>query len=237
MSYKYNEKAIVLNQKNLIRMWDVAYDGYNGGKDCTHVSWTDPESVGRFKDDTYENNKPYEGASMMVMKFTNIDSGDPWPSPIIFHDAGENCHLSNSCTYKQMHILLTPKNFAGYKNSGATMPVDGENANFIKTDPFRIFNRSYYQNQYKNYFSAMPDFSKMHNTKTAGSAAEENETQACALAFQGTMKIFTNNAAAPVQEISGSGHHGIDYVGVASVRSGKGMRMGPVPESSIIKIM
>jgi hypothetical protein len=28
------------------------------------------------------------------------------------------------------------------------------------------------------------------------------------------MKIFTNNAA-PVQEISGSGHHCIDYVGVA----------------------
>jgi hypothetical protein len=88
MSYKYNEKAIVLNQKNLIHMWDVAYDSHNGGKDCTHVLWTDPESVGRFKDDTYENNKPYEGASMMVMKFTNIDSGDPWPSPIIFHDGG-----------------------------------------------------------------------------------------------------------------------------------------------------
>jgi hypothetical protein len=117
------------------------------------------------------------------------------------------------------------------------MSVDGENANFIKMDPFRVFNRSYYQNQYKNYFGCMPDFSKMHNTKTAGSASEENESQACALAFQGTMKIYTNNAAAPVQEVSGSGHHGIDYVGVASVRSGKGMRMGPVPESSIIKIM
>lgn len=88
MSYKYNEKAIVLNQKNLIRLWDVAYDGYNGGKDCTHVCWTDPEAVSRFKDDTYEMNKPYEGASMMVMKFVNIDSGDPWPSPIIFHDQG-----------------------------------------------------------------------------------------------------------------------------------------------------
>jgi hypothetical protein len=124
------------------------------------------------------------------------------------------------------------------------MPVDGENANFIKMDPFRIFNRSYYQNQYKNYFHSMPDFSKMHNTKTAGSASEENETQACALAFQGTMKVFPAvNAAAPNQmappayDISGSGHHGIDYVGVASVRSGKGMRMGPMPESSIVKIM
>jgi hypothetical protein len=64
------------------------------------------------------------------------------------------------------------------------MPVDGENAHFIKVDPFRIFNRPYYQDQYKNYIGLMPDFSKMHNTKSAGSASEENEAQSCALAFQ-----------------------------------------------------
>ena len=27
MSYKYHERAIVFNEKNLLRMWDVAYDG------------------------------------------------------------------------------------------------------------------------------------------------------------------------------------------------------------------
>jgi hypothetical protein len=32
MSYKYNERAMVFNERNLIRMWDVAYEGYNGGK-------------------------------------------------------------------------------------------------------------------------------------------------------------------------------------------------------------
>jgi hypothetical protein len=171
---------------------------------------------------------------------------------------------------------------AGYKNSGATMSVDGENAHFIKVDPFRVFNRSYYQIQYKNFFNLMPNFSKMHNTKGAGNASEENESQMCALAFQvktcnvwcafhgsanaclcffvcvksgskyairasltwflfgvqGTMKIYpAPNSNGPVQEISGSGHHGIDYVGVASVRSGKGMRMGPVPDTSVVKIM
>ncbi len=54
------------------------------------------------------------------------------------------------------------------------------------------------------------------------------------------MKIFpgaVGGAHAPMQEISGSGHHGIDYVGVASVRSGKGMRMGSMPETGIVKIM
>jgi hypothetical protein len=133
-------------------------------------------------------------------------------------------------------LIIIYKN-AGYKNSGATLSVDSENSNFIKMDPFRVFNRSYYQNHYKNYFGLMPDFSKMHNTKTAGSAAEENETQSCALAFQGTMKVYTNQPGAPMQEVSGSGHHGIDYVGVASVRSGKGMCMGMVPELSVVKIM
>ena len=71
------------------------------------------------KDDTYEINKPYEGASMMVMAFKNVEGTDPWPSPIIFHDPL-------------------------YKNSGATMPVDGENANFIKVKTVflvRIFAR------------------------------------------------------------------------------------------------
>jgi len=114
------------------------------------------------------------------------------------------------------------------------MPVDGENAHFIKTEAFRVFNRPYYQTKYKDYINAMPDFSKMHNTKSAGSASEENQSQTCALAFQGTMKVFDGTS---VQEVTGSGHHGNDYVGVASVRSGKGMRMGPVPESHMIKIM
>lgn len=213
MSYKYNEKAIVMNQKNLIRLWDVAYDGYNGGKDCTHVQWMDPGSVAKFREDTYEINKPYEGASMMVMAFEDVKETDPWPSPIVFHDP--------LC-----------------KQSGATMPVDGESVNFIKTEPFRVFNRQSYLERYKEYYSAMPDFSKMHNTKNAGAASEENETQVCALAFQGTMRILSSPASStPPVEISGSGHHGIDYVGVASVRAGKGMRMGPVPSSQMIKIM
>lgn len=243
MSYKYNEKAIVLNQKNLVRLWDIAYDGYNGGKDCQHVSWTDIEgSVAKFKDDTYEINKPYEGSSMMVMAFKNVGGGDPWPSPIIFHDPCEcffclfNWAVISSCVC----VLCVHFCFTGYKNAGATIPVDGENCNFIKMDPFRVFNRATYQNEYKNYFNLMPDFSKMHNTKPAGSASEENESQTCAMAFQGTMKIYPASGpggGGPVHEISGSGHHGIDYVGVASVRAGKGMRMGPVPDSSVVKIM
>ena len=30
MSYKYHERAMVTNERNLIRVYDVAFDGYNG---------------------------------------------------------------------------------------------------------------------------------------------------------------------------------------------------------------
>ena len=31
MSYKYHERAIVINERNLVRVFDVAFDGYSGG--------------------------------------------------------------------------------------------------------------------------------------------------------------------------------------------------------------
>lgn len=69
MSYKYHERAMVTNEKNLIRLWDVAYDGYNGGKDDTVVSWT-AESGHRswrtFKAESANTTMPYTGPSIMV---------------------------------------------------------------------------------------------------------------------------------------------------------------------------
>lgn len=116
MSYKYNERAIVFNHKNLIRLWDIAYDGYNGGKDCRSVNWVSDRSIEEFKEDTYELNKSYEGVSMMVMKFKNVDTSDPWPSPIVFHDTlfqkaegssyidGEHQHQVNIVVLYEKHF-------------------------------------------------------------------------------------------------------------------------------------
>lgn len=44
----------------------MSYDAYQGGKDCTAVSWTSAESVERFKESVYELSRAYEGPSMMV---------------------------------------------------------------------------------------------------------------------------------------------------------------------------
>ena len=69
MSYKYHERAMVTNEKNLIRLWDVAYDGYNGGKDDTFVSWTEDSGHRSWKtllSETANTTMPYTGPSLMV---------------------------------------------------------------------------------------------------------------------------------------------------------------------------
>ena len=47
------------------------------------------------------------------------------------------------------------------------------------------------------------------------------------MAFQGSMRIIKKGGI--VEEITGNGHHGPDYVGAASVRTGKGVI--PTPTS------
>jgi hypothetical protein len=216
MSYKYNERAIVFNHKNLIRLWDVGYDGYNGGKDCSCVNWQDEASLDTFKDSTYELNRAYEGASMMVMAFKNVKSSDPWPSPIVFHD---------------------PAAAEGSGAGGGSNYLDGEHQHQIKKDAFRVFNRSDYTAEYRSYFHSMPDFTRIHNPKKAGTSSEENESSCNTLAFQGSMRVHSNTAGMMHEEITGNGHHGLDYVGVASVRAGKGIMMGSLAPGGAMRLL
>lgn len=74
----------------------------------------------------------------------------------------------------------------------------------------------------------MPGFTYMHTTKkSAGQAVAENESTGNSLAFQGTFRIWKQGAAGTtvLTDAKGSGHHGVDYVGVSSVRSGKGYKI------------
>lgn len=50
------------------------------------------------------------------------------------------------------------------------------------------------------------------------------------------MKIY-NSSGSLVNEVTGSGHHGKDYVGVASVRAGKGMAISSMMDASVNKIV
>ncbi len=89
MSYKYHKLAIVLNEKNLVLLWDVAYAGNVGCKDNTYVNWDE--------DTEYFQNKTHCCPSMMVMAFVLKDGYKAdnrfrrnWPSPVVFHDNGKD---------------------------------------------------------------------------------------------------------------------------------------------------
>ena len=233
MSYKYHERAIVFNEKNLIRLWDIAYDGYNGGKDDTYVDWTretTPNGYKTFQQLTMDVSKNYRGPSMMVMAFVHDreakdDNGQSlydknfkrnWPSPIVFHDS------------------YSPTDAAAPER--ATLPLDYDNLQVVDVEQFRVFNNPLYYGPYRQYREMMPAFHEMHMMrKSAGQSSADAETHTDSLAFQGSMRIKEAGRGA-VEEIQGSGHHGPDYTGVASVRAGKGQKVAmqaPVPHRLI----
>ena len=214
MSYKYNERAIVVNERNLVRLWDIAYDGYNGGKDDTYVDWANESArngTHYFKECTMNLGASYRGPSMMVMAFrhdphTRVQRGFQrnWPSPIVFHD--------------------NDTDGSGFGSEEApTLPLDNENLHVLDVRDFRVFGKDIYRDRYPRYKAMMPAFHELHKMrKSAGQATAEAETQTDSLAFQGSMRIKQDGRI--IQDIQGSGHHGPDYVGVASVRAGKGIK-------------
>ena len=200
----------MFNEKNLIRLWDVAYDGYNGGKEDRHVNWLKETEVKKFQEDTMEVTRNYQGASMCVMAFVHDprtseyqDGFKPnWPSPIVFDD---NYNFE-----------------AGAKQPARSM-VGYDNLHVVDIDEFRVFNKPLYSG-YREYRQHFPSFSELHSTrKSAGESSREAETATDSLAFQGTMRI--KEAGCVKTEILGSGHHGPDFVGMASIRAGKGYKM------------
>ena len=201
MSYKYNERAIVFNEKNLIRLWDVCYGSYSGGKDSTVVSWTE-EGTRHWTEATNATGEPYQGPSMAVMSFPvqsdDIDWVRNWPSPVSFHSS-----------------------------SGGKLPCDPDNLLSVNdTDMFPMWSATY-KERFLKYQAKMPDFTQLHLcNKTAGECTQENlSSTQNAIAFLGSMRVLNENGGI-ISEVSGCGHHGPDYVGVASRRNGKGMATG-----------
>ena len=61
------------------------------------------------------------------------------------------------------------------------------------------------------------------SSRPAGDCCIANESTSNMLAFQGTMKVFDTSGGL-VEHIQGSGHLGPSYVGVASIREGRGIQ-------------
>ena len=205
MSYKYHERAIVTNERNLVRVYDVAFDGYNGGMDQKVVDWNSTDSVNEFRNKTYDRTMPYHGPSMMVMSFPHNQkiSQKSWPNPIAFHP----------------HGITSPNPEKG------PLPADiGEHSVFSSRNP-SICDQAI-EAKFKRYLDRLD----MHywvgveqESRPAGEMCLSNEASQNLLAFEGTMRTY-NADGRMVHETHGSGHLGPSYVGVASVREGRGVQ-------------
>ena len=199
MSYKYHERAIVTNERNLIRVYDVAFDGYNGGLDQTAVNWSDPDSCKRFREATYARDRPYNGPSMLVMSLPCNPAArhKPFPNPIVFHTNvnGRVVPDSEGQFPRNDHMVFSQKN-----------------ASHLNEAKVEAYMRALGMTQW-----ASLDLSN----RPAGENCVSNETSSNMLAFQGDMKIYDHHME--IGHIRGSGHLGPSYIGVASVREGRGL--------------
>lgn len=208
MSYKYHERALVTNEKNLIRVFDVSFDGYNGGMDQEAVDWNDFDSLRKFSQATYARDRPYTGPSMLVMALphnANVTRCN-WPNPIVFHD---NVDSDPTPDPQKDHKLPSVKEYMVFNSSECP----------------RLCSKAQ-ETAYKAYMDrlGMHQWSSIDaSSRPAGELCVANEASTHMLAFQGTMKSYDANGAL-VEHIQGSGHLGPSYVGVASIREGRGLQ-------------
>ena len=99
MSYKYHASAIVFNERNLLRMWDVAYDGYVGGKDTSILDWGSDADIARFIKADNNLAAPYNGPSIIVLPLPTKVHTLPSPLPI--------ANLVNTVLSMNAHSLAT----------------------------------------------------------------------------------------------------------------------------------
>jgi len=205
MSYKYHASAIVFNDRNLIRMWDIAYDGYVGGKDSTILDWGSELDLTRFIKSDTNLAAPYSGPSIVVLPLPTKVHTLPSPLPV--------ANLINSVLATNAHSLATSDLFVEDMYGFLTRVEEKIGSEHIVG--------------VRNAMSVAYDMLHMHRnsaaSKCANNATLENEATSIRLAYGGTYFYKTERDNNWV-EIFGCGHHGPDCVGKASERNGKGMR-------------
>ena len=205
MSYKYHERALVTNERNLIRVYDVAFDGYNGGMDNSYVEMTDGEDRQRFKDATNDKTVPYDGQSMIVMNLR--PSGEQERSklptnPIYFSPSDEWSLTEDGVTASDRHKYTMQSNFTHDQLEDIQ--------------------------QYNALLGIERWLSQVQKQQQPGESAVTGMTAGTPLAFEGTLnRIPQNGVCIKVQ--AGSGHLGPSFPGSASIREGRGTVHGPGP--------
>jgi hypothetical protein len=215
MSYKYHERAIVTNEKNLIRVFDVCFDGYCGGNDAAILQWNN-NSISEFKQRTTNLNAPYQGPSMVVMALpAHTNSFDAYPNPLNFHDRTfETDRLHPDRGLRASHADIAKHSpFVQPPNPGVPR------ANLWMNIAVHVAYATYYD------LIGLQQWQSPNSGQAPGALASSNESEIFQLSFHGQMNIIDGITR---EDIMGSGHLGPSYVGVASIREGRGqMVRGP----------
>ena len=145
MSYKYHERAMVTNEKNLIRVFDVAFDGYNGGMDQQCVDWNDSSSIQKFAEATYARDV-HTGPSMLVMALPHNPENSRCIGPIpsyftktwaIIQRHPQKDNLLPSVNEFMVLILHNPRLYASSRTNLQSLHESSWNASVVKFDASR----------------------------------------------------------------------------------------------------
>ena len=201
MSYKYHERAIVTNERNLVRVYDVAFDGYNGGMDKTMLDMNDDDDLRVFKECTMDKGKAYVGKSIVPFRIPYVEGCSPdFCSPVLL-------------------------------SSGVTGVEETENKEHLRAediDKHYVLHGLKHWTQKLAWLMQWQRLGVHHWIKpqaratTPGDCCISGDAAQICMAFHGTMKPYKDNKPSSQAAHHGSGHLGYSYAGVASVREGRG---------------
>jgi len=208
MNYKYHARAVVYNEKHLLRLWDVAFNGYTGGMGTRIVKW--------------DTNAPDTGTDTWTEQTLALDEPIKSNFPDMFV-----MRFQEEAAYDE--DVSNPMNFNWNPHgSAAPNPVstDPENIHTTFSKDMNVFSKLTGPNKkrYERYHAMMPPYIDMHSSrKDAGYASHEGDTHTNSLSYCGTMKLKQRATGNVVMEHIGTGHLGDSFTGSASIRAGHGM--------------
>ena len=184
------------------RVFDLAYDGYIGGKDVQLLKWDDEEQKNQFKEAMEDTSRPYDGPSVVVLPMLNTI--DWLPSPLILMDEAA---VNNTPT------LTTPESHAQQIKDFRNQVMNRVTNKYLKDEVLTSVSKMY---------SDLAMHGQGSFQKTAPDATISNEATHTRLAYQGTARWFDKNGIETHYQ-QGCGHHGADFIGAAAVRNGKAL--------------
>ena len=205
MTYKYHERALVFNEKNMHRLWDISYDGYCAGKDCTLLKWSS-DDLEEAKAKMNDTSKEYDGPSVCVVKIPNVK----WlPSPLVICEK-EKANSIPPLAAPEMIL----NDVESYRNKIMGKITD-------------VAIREQITDTISNVYQSLEMHQEGALHKMASEASISSESTVARMAYQGTSRWYIGTET-PITNL-GCGHHGPDYVGVASVRNGKSLMTNALP--------